>query len=146
MASGYGGRSRLLRLPHRYGRRWRSAPSLAILSIRGDGLLGLYLIGRTEERERAEGSDAARRLSELGVRLQGIATERGLTTDDVRARVQGTWRVDDVEQYMAGKSLPDWSFVQEFAKVDAHAAITGLLLPDWQGHGRIKQRPSSFPA
>ena len=97
--------------------------------------------GVFERRYREYGSDAARRLWILGVRLQDIATERGLTTDDVRARVQGTWRDDDVEQYMAGKSLPDWAFVQEFAKVVARdkrhrVDIERQVRPAWEAAAR----------
>jgi streptogramin lyase len=73
--------------------------------------------------------------------LQDIATGRGLTTNDVQARVQGTWRADDVEQYMAGTSLPDWAFVQGFAKVVARSKwhqvdIERRVRPAWEAAAR----------
>ncbi|MGH3255460.1 MAG: WD40 repeat domain-containing protein [Streptosporangiaceae bacterium] len=103
--------------------------------------LVLYLIGRTDERERAEDSDVARRLSDLGAILRVIATGRGFTADDVRARLQGTWRPDDVEQYMAGTSLPDWAFVQGLAKVVARGKwhqvdIERQVRPAWEAAAR----------
>ena len=122
------------------GGRHPAWPYLLFGAIAAVGL-ALYLIGRTAERGRTEDSDAARRLSDLGATLQDIATGRGLTTDDVQARVQGTWRADDVEQYMAGTSLPDWAFVQGFAKVVARSKwhqvdIERRVRPAWEAAAR----------
>ena len=97
----------------------------------------LILVGRGSERARAEGSEAAQRLADLGVLLRGIATGRGLTEDDVRARVQGPWRAGEVEQYLAGTSRPDWAFVQAFAMVAGgnkwhRADIERQVRPVWR--------------
>jgi hypothetical protein len=87
-------------------------------AIAGVGLV-LYLAGGRGERTGAPGGDRAKRLAFLGAHLRALATGRGLTVEDVRTRVTGTWSADDAEQYMAGASWPDWPFVQAFAKLVA---------------------------
>jgi hypothetical protein len=87
-------------------------------AMAGAGLV-LYFAGGRGQRTGAPGSDRARRLALLGAHLRAFATGRGLTVDDVRTRVTGTWTADDAEQYLAGTSWPEWPFVQAFAKVVA---------------------------
>lgn len=113
--------------------------------------LGLYLLGRAEERERAERSDSARRMSDLGELLSGIAAGRGLTSDDVRVRVQGPWKADDVERYMAGTSLPEWIFIQGFAKAVAggkwhRVDIERRVRPTWEVAARAGSPAASAHA
>jgi hypothetical protein len=83
--------------------------------------------------------------------FMGIATGRGLTVEDVRTRVKGTWRPEDVEQYLAGTAWPDWPFVEEFAKVVAgskwhQAGIKEQVRPAWRAAAPMTPRESTRTA
>jgi hypothetical protein len=140
----------------RVGMRWAAAVALVVgvllvigFVLKAQGLpgaanvaalvslipLGAGLAGWARNRRGAQDLDDDR-ATDLGEWLRTIADGKGLTRQDLRARMQG-WSGEQVDAYLDGARRPEWSFMAAFIAIVAggnpwhREALERMIRPVW---------------